>query len=163
LGANRAIAANAYEAARLLEQLGIQMDTHSLVNDLGGRAQQMIEIAKALSQNARILVMDEPTAALSEHEIVRLFERIRRLKQDGIAIIYISHRLREVFESWRSNHGPAGCCVAATLVPSKTSVNELVSLMVGREVDATYRRHFCETTGEIALETRALTVRQWSS
>jgi len=60
--------------------------------------QQVVEIAKALSQNARILVMDEPTAALSEPEIAMLFDRIRKLKQDGIAIIYISHRLREVFE-----------------------------------------------------------------
>jgi len=144
------------EAARLLEQLGIPMDTHLLVNDLGVAQQQMIEIAKALSQNARILVMDEPTAALSEHEILRLFERIRRLKQDGIAIIYISHRLKEVFELGDRITVLRDGCVAATLVPSKTSINELVSLMVGREVDATYRRRFCEMPGEIALETRAL-------
>jgi ribose transport system ATP-binding protein len=145
------------EAARLLEQLGIQIDTHSLVNDLGVAQQQMVEIAKALSQNARILVMDEPTSALSEHEIVRLFERIRRLKQDGIAIIYISHRLREVFEIGDRITVLRDGCVAASLDPSKTSVNQLVSLMVGREVDMTYARHFCERPGEIVLETRALT------
>jgi len=144
------------EAARLLEQLGIRIDTHSLVNDLGVAQQQMVEIAKALSQNARILVMDEPTAALSEHEIVRLFERIRKLKQEGIAIIYISHRLREVFEIGDRITVLRDGCVAASLVPSKTSINELVSLMVGREV-ATYGRHFCERPGEIVLETRALT------
>ena len=145
------------EAARLLEQLGIQIDTHSLVNDLGVAQQQMVEIAKALSQNARILVMDEPTAALSEHEIVRLFERIRRLKEDGIAIIYISHRLREVFEIGDRITVLRDGCVAASLVPSKASVSELVGLMVGREVDLTYGRNFCERPGEIVLETRALT------
>jgi ribose transport system ATP-binding protein len=145
------------EAARLLEQLGTPIDTHSLVNDLSIAQQQMVEIAKALSQNARILVMDEPTAALSEHEILRLFERTRKLKQDGIAIIYISHRLREVFEIGDRITVLRDGRVAASLVPSKTSINELVSRMVGREVDTTYRRHFCEKPGEIALETRALT------
>ncbi len=58
----------------------------------------MVEIAKALSQNARILVMDEPTAALSDPEIERLFAIIRTLKQDGVAVVYISHRLHEIFE-----------------------------------------------------------------
>jgi ribose transport system ATP-binding protein len=145
------------EASRLLEQLGTPIDTHSLVNDLGVAQQQMVEIAKALSRDARILVMDEPTAALSEHEIVRLFERIRKLKQDGIAIIYISHRLREVFEIGDRITVLRDGRVAASLVPSGTSVSELVSLMVGREVDTTYGRHFCERPGEIVLETRALT------
>jgi ribose transport system ATP-binding protein len=144
------------EAARLLELLGIHIDTHSLVNDLGIAQQQMVEIAKALSQNARILVMDEPTAALSEHEIVRLFERILKLKQDGIAIIYISHRLKEVFEIGDRITVLRDGRVAASLIPSESSINELVSLMVGREVDATFGRHFCEHPGEIVLETREL-------
>jgi ribose transport system ATP-binding protein len=145
------------EASRLLEQLGTPIDSKSLVNDLGVAQQQMVEIAKALSRDARILVMDEPTAALSEHEIVRLFERIRKLKQDGIAIIYISHRLREVFEIGDRITVLRDGRVAASLVPSGTSVSELVRLMVGREVDMTYGRHFCERPGEVVLETRALT------
>jgi ribose transport system ATP-binding protein len=144
------------EAARLLELLGIQIDTHSLVNDLGIAQQQMVEIAKALSQNARILVMDEPTAALSEHEVVRLFERIRKLKEDGIAIIYISHRLKEVFEIGDRITVLRDGRVAASLIPSQSSINELVSLMVGREIDTTNGRHFCEHPGEIVLETRSL-------
>jgi len=144
------------EAARILEMLGIQIDTHTLIDKLGVAQQQMIEIAKALSQNARILVMDEPTAALSEHEIARLFERIRKLQQDGIAIIYISHRMREVFEIGNRITVLRDGRVAASLIPSETSVNELVRLMVGREVDTTYGRHFCERPGEIVLETRAL-------
>jgi ribose transport system ATP-binding protein len=144
------------EAARLLEMLGSTFDTHSLVTSLGVAQQQTVEIAKALSQNARILVMDEPTAALSEHEIVRLFDRIRKFKQDGIAIIYISHRLKEVFEIGDRITILRDGQVAASMIPSETSANELVRLMVGREVDMTYGRHFCERPGEVVLETRAL-------
>src|SRR5204862_3812190 len=84
------------EARRLLETLGVDLDTRALVHTLGVAQQQIVEIAKALSQDARILVMDEPTAALSEHEIERLFARIRALKAEGVAVIYISHRLQEI-------------------------------------------------------------------
>jgi len=144
------------EAARLLEILGVHLDTHSLVHDLGIAQQQTIEIAKALSQNARILIMDEPTAALSEHEIVRLFERIRTFRQEGIAIIYISHRLREVFEIGDRITVLRDGRVAASLIPSETDAGALVRLMVGREVDTSYGRHFCERPGETMLETRNL-------
>src|SRR5207244_1228073 len=86
------------EARRLLDVLGVGLDTRTLAHELGVAQQQVVEIAKALSQDARILVMDEPTAALSDHEIDRLFARVRALKQSGVAIIYISHRLQEIFE-----------------------------------------------------------------
>src|SRR5262249_16962608 len=86
------------EAQRLLDVLGMDLNTRTPVHRLGVAQQQMVEIAKALSQNARVLVMDEPTAAISDREIERLFERIRKLKKEGIAIIYVSHRMREVFE-----------------------------------------------------------------
>ena len=83
-------------ARRLLDLLGLDLDTRTLVHELGIAQQQVVEIAKALSQNARILVMDEPTAALSDREIERLFERVRALKASGVAIVYISHRLQEI-------------------------------------------------------------------
>src|SRR5262245_55059068 len=86
------------EARRLLDGLGLDADTRTLAHELGVAQQQVVEIAKALSQHARILVMDEPTAALSDREITRLFERVRSLKQSGVGIIYISHRLQEIFE-----------------------------------------------------------------
>src|SRR5215468_5250743 len=84
------------EASRLLDGLGLDADTHAMAHELGVAQQQVVEIAKALSQDARILVMDEPTAALSDHEIDRLFAQIRALKASGVAIIYISHRLQEI-------------------------------------------------------------------
>ena len=86
------------EAARILATLGADLDPRTPVHRLGVAQQQMVEIAKALSQHARVLVMDEPTAALSDPEIERLFAIIRTLKAEGVAIIYISHRLHEIFE-----------------------------------------------------------------
>src|SRR6195256_6136829 len=79
------------DARRLLDVLGLVLDTRTLAHELGIAQQQVVEIAKALSQDARILVMDEPTAALSDHEIERLFDRVRALKAAGVAVIYISH------------------------------------------------------------------------
>lgn len=86
------------EARRVLDQIGFDIDPRTPVHKLGIAQQQMVEIAKALSQDARILVMDEPTAALSDREIERLFVMVRKLQADGVAIIYISHRMAEVFE-----------------------------------------------------------------
>ena len=144
------------EARRILDLLGMAVDTRFKAHQLGVAQQQMVEIAKALSQNARVLVMDEPTAAISDREIERLFEIIRKLKQEGIAIIYISHRMREVFEIGdRITVLRDGANVAA-LRPAETNMDELVHLIVGREVDTTYRTRFCEKPGEVMLEVRGL-------
>ena len=122
-------------------------DTRTKVHRLGVAQQQMVEIAKALSQNAKVLVMDEPTAAISDREIERLFEIIRKLRQDGIAIIYISHRMREVFEIGDRITVLRDGSNVASLRPSETTMDELVRLMVGREVDTTYRTRFCDQAG----------------
>ena len=91
----------------MLDELGLDYDTRALAVDLGVAQQQMVEIAKALSQRARILVMDEPTAALSERESNALFALIRQLRASGVAIVYISHRMQEVFELGRPGDGAA--------------------------------------------------------
>ncbi len=82
----------------ILADLGEDIDPNARVEDISSGACQMVEIAKALSQNAQILVMDEPTSSLSEHETSALFRIVRRLKSNGISIIYISHRMAEIFE-----------------------------------------------------------------
>ncbi len=140
------------EARRLLDSVGTDLDTHEMVHRLGVAQQQMVEIAKALSQNARIVVMDEPTAALSAREIERLFEVIRRLKREGVAIVYISHRLREVFALGDRITVLRDGRKVASLLPAKTSMDALVAMMVGRTVDTTYRRRFCDRPGEAVLE-----------
>ena len=144
------------EARRILDLLGMDADTRTKAYRLGMAQQQMVEIAKALSQNAKVLVMDEPTAAISDREIERLFELIRRLRGEGIAIIYISHRMREVFEIGDRITVLRDGANVASLRPSETTLDELVRLMVGREVDTTYRTRFCDRPGEEVLEVEAL-------
>ena len=144
------------EAARLLEMLGIELDTRTLVHRLGVAQQQMVEIAKALSQDARILVMDEPTAALSDREIERLFAVIRRLRGEGVAIIYISHRLGEVFELGDRITVLRDGRNVATMRTADSGIDELVRLMIGRDLDAGYGRSLQRTPGELALEVKGL-------
>lgn len=144
------------EAARLLHMLGVDLDTRTLIHRLGVAQQQMVEIAKALSQNARILVMDEPTAALSDREIERLFVVIRRLRCEGVAVIYISHRLAEVFELGDRITVLRDGRNVATMRPAETGIDELVRLMIGRDLDASYGHKLERTPGELALEVREM-------
>ena len=121
-------------AQRLLAGLGMDFDPQRLVRELSIAEQQMVEIAKAISLDARILIMDEPTSALTEREIKELFTRIRLLKSDGVSIIYISHRMEELFEigdrvtvlrdgGWIGTHN-----IAEVTKP------ELIRMMVNREL-----------------------------
>ena len=144
------------EATSVLDMIGFDIDPGVPVHSLGVAQQQMVEIAKALSQDARILVMDEPTAALSDRETELLFAMIARLKAKGVAIIYISHRLSEVFALGdritvlRDGHK------IADLLPAETTPDQLVTLMVGRPVDTTYTRPSRPTPGAVALEVKNL-------
>jgi ribose transport system ATP-binding protein len=144
------------DARRVLNTLGLDLDTRTPAHRLGIAQQQMVEIAKALSQDARILVMDEPTAALSDPEIARLFEIIRKLKRDGVAIVYVSHRLHEIFELADRITVLRDGRKVAEMLPGDARVDDLVRLMVGREVSTTYRHRFCETPGPVALDVQDL-------
>jgi len=145
------------EVRRVLDTLQIDLDVQTPVHKLGVAQQQMVEIAKALSQNARVLVMDEPTAAISDREIEMLFDRIRALRRDGMGIVYISHRLREVFEIGDQITVLRDGQRVAGVRPSDTTTTDLVRTMVGREVSTAYRKAFCAQPGETILETRQLT------
>jgi ribose transport system ATP-binding protein len=156
LGRERSRSRMHAEARRLLETLGVGIDTRTPVHELGVAQQQAVEIAKALSQHPRILVMDEPTAALSDHEIERLFTRIRALKADGVSIIYISHRLQEIAAvADRVTVLRDGKNVGTYGVGEKT-IDALVHLMVGRQVETTYRQTFCDRPGDVVLDVRDL-------
>src|SRR3974390_2515583 len=144
------------EAQRVLDAIGFDIDPRTPVHRLGIAQQQMVEIAKALSQDARILVMDEPTAALSDRETELLFAMIERLKKKGVAIIYISHRLSEVFALGDRITVLRDGRKIASLLPSETTPDKLVTLMVGREVDATYTRPSRPTPGEVVLDVKNL-------
>ncbi len=124
-----------------------------LVGDLSVAQQQTVEIAKALSLNARVLVMDEPTAALSTTEAERLFDQVRRLQERGLAILYISHRLKEIFElSGRITVLKDGSKVD-TISAEDATPGSLVRMMVGRDLDHYYPPR-AEDVGEVRLRVR---------
>jgi ribose transport system ATP-binding protein len=118
----------------ILASLDLQIDPDARVRQLGVAQQQMVEIAKALSLDARLIIMDEPTATLTSHEIDRLFDTIARLRQRGVAIVYVSHRLDEVKAiSDRATILRDGSYVATVPVAS-TTIDEMIRLMVGRDL-----------------------------
>ena len=121
-------------ARELLDRLGISLDSRVKVADLKVAQQQLVEIAKALSFNARVLIMDEPTAAITDQESEILFRLLRGLRAQGTGIIYISHRMEELKEiSDRITVFRDGCYVD-TVETTATSTREVVAMMVGREI-----------------------------
>ncbi len=140
---------------RVLEESGFAVDPSVKVHRLGVAQQQLVEIAKALSQDARILVMDEPTAALSDREAERLFAMMRRLRQRGVGIVYISHRMAEVLALGDRITVLRDGRHVRTLPAQEATVPELVRLMVGRSLAATYPRRR-RPPGAPILEVRGL-------
>ena len=124
-------------SAELLAELAPDdpMSPRDLVGNLPVARQQTVEIAKALSLDSRIMVMDEPTAALAAHEVEQLFAQVRRLKERGIAVFYISHRLKEVFEIADRITVLKDGKLVKTVASNEVTSPELVRLMVGRELD----------------------------
>jgi ribose transport system ATP-binding protein len=146
------------EAKRWLEQLAIDLDPATPVGELSVGQQQMIEIAKALSMQADILVLDEPTAALTNREIDALFDVIAALKRKGVGMIYISHRMEEIFQiSDRITVLRDGRYVG-TVRTAETSLDELVKMMVGREITDRFPKVEVKP-GEERLRVENLTVR----
>jgi len=145
------------KTSEVLDMLGVDIDPKAKIKDLNIGSQQMVEIAKAVSQNADILVMDEPTSSLTNQEIDILFELIERLKQQEIAIVYISHRLEEVFE----------ICDRVTVLrdgqfvdeveTSATNEDQLIKMMVGRTIEDRFPKMNFSPTEEI-LKVENLTV-----
>jgi ribose transport system ATP-binding protein len=142
------------EARRLLERIKVRVDPDALVSALGVAQRQMVEIAKALSLEARVLIMDEPTASLSGQEVQRLFEIVRGLKQEEVGVIFISHHLEEVTEIGdRVTVLRDGKLVGQ--VPATTDHSELVRMMVGRSIEDQFPRRRPEI-GDVLLEVRDL-------
>lgn len=136
------------ETKRWLDQLAIKLDPDTLVGDLSVGQQQMIEIAKALSMQADILVLDEPTAALTNREIDALFDMIASLKEKGVGMIYISHRMEEIFQvSDRITVLRDGQYVG-TVETAETNLDELVKMMVGREITDRFPKVEVQLGGE---------------
>lgn len=135
-----------------LEFLRANIDVDAKVCTLGVAQQQLVEVAKAVSQDAKILIMDEPTATLSDSEIERLFETIRRLQQNKVSIIYISHRLQELKQIGTRVTVLRDGMTICTEDIQKISMDELVHRMVGREVSQKRVRLQNTATEEVALK-----------
>lgn len=126
------------EARRLLEQLGTPLDPDVPVRRLRLAQQQMVEIARALAGEARIVIMDEPTSALSDREVTHLFETIDRLTADGVAVVYISHRMAELFRVGHRVTVMRDGRHVRTLGITEATEAELVRMMANRDVSAHY-------------------------
>lgn len=141
------------EARKILDDLGIALNTYDIVGTLSVAQQQMVEIAKAISFHSKILVLDEPTATLTEREIEQLFGIIRRLQEKGVGMVYISHRMAELNQ----------ICERVTVIRdgqyigtenlSEITMDELVNMIVGRPLEDKYPK-YQRTIGDIALEAR---------
>ncbi|WP_316173408.1 sugar ABC transporter ATP-binding protein [Bradyrhizobium sp. SZCCHNRI1073] len=143
------------QAAELLAQLNLSIDPRTTVGGLTVARQQMVEIAKALSFNSRVLIMDEPTAALNNREIAELFKMIRALKARGVGIVYISHKMDELKQIADRVTVLRDGEYVATVPAETTTIETIIGMMVGRTLgDA--RVAGTQPAGAIALEVRGL-------
>ncbi len=141
-------------AAELLARVGASIDPDRLVESLSMPEQQLVEIAKAIGADARVLIMDEPTASLSDREVERLFEVIGRLRSEGAGIIYISHRLEEVLAlADRVTVLRDGQTVGTEKLDGLTAA-ALIGMMIGRELSAIFPKTQTTARADIALELR---------
>ena len=128
------------DASRILERLGAEIDPAAVVRSLRLAQQQMVEVARALADDARVLIMDEPTSALSEREVAQLFAAIARLTANGVAVIYITHRMDEVFRIGQRVTVLRDGRHVGTRDIAGVTVSELVRLMANRDVSDHYPR-----------------------
>ena len=142
-------------AKKMLARLGLDFDPDTLIKDLSIAQQQMVEIAKALSVDADILVMDEPTASLTDKETEVLFETMRQLKAEGIGIIYISHRMSELFEITDRVTVMRDGQYVGTVNTRETTNDQLIAMMVGRELTQLYFKDEI-TPGKVVVEVKDL-------
>lgn len=141
----------------LLDRFQVALDPETPVRDLGVGQKQLVEIVKALGKNSKVLILDEPTAALSEHEVQILLDILRDLRSRGIACIYISHKLEEVFAiADRITVLRDGKSIT-TLTTKATTKDEVIAKMVGRELGDLFPRRV-STLGDVLLEVESLSV-----
>lgn len=147
-------------AQAIVDELKVDIDVRRKVGSLSIAKQQMIEICRALLSNAKVIVMDEPTSSLTQTEIDQLFEQIRKLKEAGIAIIYISHRMEEIFKvSDRITVLRDGHLVGSEPVEHMDN-QKIIEMMVGRDLDNYMKNDEQLEAGEVCLEVRNLNNRK---
>ncbi len=142
----------AREASKVISRFAVTIDPNAEVSSLSLAQKQIVEIAKALLNEARIIVMDEPTAALTQGEVEKLFEIVRQLKSHNCSVLYVSHRMEEIFAlSDRITVFRDGQYIS-TVTTSKTTSDELIRLMVGRDLTDFYRSKQHDVGEDTALQ-----------
>ncbi|GEA14969.1 ribose import ATP-binding protein RbsA [Moorella sp. E308F] len=144
------------ESVKVLKALNLDIDPHISVDRLSIAQKQMVEIAKALSMDAKIIILDEPTASLTNQEIETLFTTINRLRQKGVAFIYISHRLEEIYKIADRVTVMRDGTVVDTLPVKKCDRDTLIKLMVGRELKSYFKPANRSAIGSTALQVEKL-------
>ena len=137
------------KAKKMTENLGLYIDVTTPVGELSIAQQQMVEIVKAISFNIRILVMDEPTSSLSDEEVEKLFVTMRKLVEQDVSIIYISHRMEELYAVTDRITVMRDGTYVGTVDTDKTNTDELVSMMVGRSLTNYYTRTYNDMKEEV--------------
>ena len=146
------------EAREILDRVGLSVDPRRPIRELSLSQQQLVEVARALSANARLLVMDEPSSSLTEYEAQRLLQLVRQLRTQGVAILYVSHRMAEVFAIADRITVYRDGAYVDTLDAAATTPAAVVGLMVGRDLGKPTPRKPVEA-GEVLLDIRGLTRR----
>ena len=145
------------KAGRLLADLDFDLNASDYVRDLPRAKQQMVEIAKALLQNVQLLILDEPTSSLTERETAKLFDLIRRLKNGGVGIIYVSHRMAEIKEVGDRVTVLRDGKKIATVTGTDVTDTQLVEMMTGRKIDVLFP-HVDHRPGDVVLEVKNMSL-----
>lgn len=151
------------EAEKWMRMVDLELSPTTIVGRLSTAQKQCVEIAKCLSHNAKIIILDEPTSSLSEREVRTLFSLIDKLKKKGISIIYISHRMEEIFEIGDRVTVFRDGERVGTLNIKDTNENELINLMIGRAFNDEYSDYVVKEEKEIAIEAEGICTQKYSS
>lgn len=145
------------DAKVLLDSIGVDINPKTMIRNLNNADKQMVEIARAVSQNSSLVIMDEPTSSLSEHEVDALFNVIDKLKKENVAIIYISHRLKEIAKIGDTVTILRDGCLVKTVSLNEIDESTMITLMVGREIKQFYYKSDNPPSDEVVLEAKNLT------
>lgn len=137
------------QARAVLESLGVDLPVDKTIRELSPSQAQFVSVAKAIAQDVSVLIMDEPTAALTEQDTELLFKLVRRLKESGTAVIYITHRLHEVFHIADAITVMRDGRVVASLTPQSTNHDQLISHIAGRQIDRVFPKRKAEPGDEV--------------
>ena len=148
------------EAKALLERVGLKIDTHTKAGRLSTAQKQMVEVAKALSFNSKLIIMDEPTSSLTDKETAMLMDIIRKLRDDGVAIVFISHRMNEIFEISDEIAVMRDGEMVQHMITSEVDEAQVIAAMVGRSVNDIFHKEEAPI-GDVVLEVKNLSTKNF--